>query len=334
MKVCLYFEAEKLIQTSGIGRAFQHQKLALELVGVETCTDPEESYDILHINTYGFSSQRVVQKAKERNIPVIYHAHSTEEDFRNSFILSNQIAPYLRRHLIHLYSMADHIITPTPYTKRLLEQYGIQVPITPISNGIKLNRFVYDEEKVKAFRRYFGLSEQDKVIVSVGLYFERKGISDFMEIAKHFKDINFIWFGHTPLMSIPAATRHLISHHPDNVILPGYVRGPIIEGAFMSADLFLFASLEETEGIVVLEALAARCPLLIRDIPVYADWLEDKVHVHKAQTVDEFCARIEAYYEDILVNTVDAGYTLAQARSLEEVGKQLLSLYTQVRNQI
>jgi 1,2-diacylglycerol-3-alpha-glucose alpha-1,2-glucosyltransferase len=154
-----------------------------------------------------------------------------------------------------------------------------------------------------------------------------------MEIAKQFKDINFIWFGHTPMMSIPASTRHLINHHPDNVILPGYVRGPIIEGAYMSADMFLFATLEETEGIVVLEALAARCPLLIRDIPVYADWLEDQVHVHKAKHVQEFCDKIRAFYQNELCATVEAGYQLAKDRSLDAIGQQLYELYIQVRSQ-
>jgi len=41
MKVALYFESEKLIQTSGIGRAFYHQKMALESAGVEYTTDTE-----------------------------------------------------------------------------------------------------------------------------------------------------------------------------------------------------------------------------------------------------------------------------------------------------
>ena len=334
MKVCLYFEAEKLIQTSGIGRAFQHQKQALSEVGVEVCTDPDDVYDVLHINTYGITSTSVIQKARDYHRPVIYHAHSTEEDFRNSFILSNQIAPLLRKHLIHLYSLADHIITPTPYAKKLLENYGIQVPITPISNGIKLQRFLPNEEKKRAFRKYFGLSEQQKVIVSVGLYFERKGIFDFIELARAFPDITFIWFGHTPMISIPQAVRKAVGHPPDNVILPGYVRGPIIEGAYLSADLFLFASYEETEGIVVLEALAAQCPLLIRDIPVYQDWLEDGVTCYKAKDVEGFKTVIRAFYAHQLPDTRSAGHQLAQARSLEAVGEQLLELYQKVRSQV
>ncbi|MBR2768096.1 MAG: hypothetical protein IKD68_04110, partial [Solobacterium sp.] len=54
MKVLLYFESESLIQTSGIGRAFEHQKTALASQGISYTTDPwDEDYDILHINTCG-----------------------------------------------------------------------------------------------------------------------------------------------------------------------------------------------------------------------------------------------------------------------------------------
>ena len=331
MKVALYFESEKLIQTSGIGRAFHHQKLALESAGVEYTTNVEDKFDILHINTVGITSTSVIENARKNGAKVIYHAHSTEEDFRNSFILSNQIAPFMRKHLIHLYSLADYIITPTPYSKRLLQNYGIEVEIEDVSNGIDLNRFNYNEEKVKAFRRYFSLSDDQKVVISVGLYFKRKGIQDFMEVAKYFPDVKFIWFGYTPMISIPKSVRDLIHDHPRNVILPGYVKGPIIEGAYASADCFFFPSYEETEGIVVLEALASKCPVLIRDIPVYEDWLEHNVSCFKSIDNEGFANNIKQILNKEQIDTCEAGYQLAVERSIPEVGKKLKSIYEKVR---
>lgn len=334
MKVALYFESEKLIQTSGIGRAFQHQKMALESAGVEYTTDVEEKFDILHINTVGISSSLVIENARKQGAKIIYHAHSTEEDFRNSFILSNQIAPFVRKHLIHNYSLADYIITPTPYSKKLLMEYGITVEIDDVSNGIDLNRFNYDEEKVKAFRRYFSLEDDQKVVISVGLYFERKGIQDFMEVAKYFPDIKFIWFGYTPMISIPKSVRDLVHDHPSNVILPGYVRGPIIEGAYASANCFFFPSYEETEGIVVLEALASKCPVLIRDIPVYEDWLVHNESCFKAVDNEGFVKTIRQILDNKHIDTREKGYALAKERSIEEVGKKLRKIYEKVRGNV
>ncbi len=330
MKILLYFEAEKAIQTSGIGRAFAHQKEALSLVNVPYTTDPEDGYDILHINTVGPSSVYMINQARKGGKKIIYHAHSTEEDFRDSFVLSNQLSPFFKKYLVMLYSSADYILTPTPYSKKLLEGYGINTPIQDVSNGIQLGRFAYDEEKVKAFRNYFGLLPDKKVVISVGLYFERKGILDFMEVAKLLPDYQFIWFGFTPLVSIPKHVQDAIKNPPDNVILPGYIKGPVIQGAYMGADCFFFPSKEETEGIVVLEALAASQNVLVRDIDVYNPWLVDKVNCYKGTTNESFAQLVEDIVEKRLPSTKEEGFKTAETKSIENIGHVLKEVYLKV----
>ncbi len=326
MKVCLYFESEKLIQTSGIGRAQSHQKKALESVGISYTSDPSEPYDILHINTLGMSSAPVIIKAHLEGKPVIYHAHSTEEDFKNSFVLSNQIAPFFKIHIVTLYSMAELLITPTPYAQSLLEGYGINKPIHAISNGIEIARYQKDDEKIKSFKRYFSLKEDQKIVMGVGFYFERKGIIDFIETARRNPDVTFIWFGFTPSIYLKSKVRQAMEDVPDNLILPGYVKGPIIEGAYSVADAFFFPSLEETEGIVVLEALASKCPVLVRDIGAFDPWLIHEVNCLKAVDVEGFSTQIRRIINK-QIDTTEAGFLTAKARDLPEIGKQLKAVY-------
>ena len=137
MKILLYTENENMIGKSGLGKAIKHQMRALKENGVEYTTDPNDEYDIIHINFYGPMSYMLAKKAKKTGKKVIYHAHSTEEDFRNSFILSNQIAPAFKNWLIKCYTLGDHILTPTPYSKKLLRSYGIENPITDISSFLE-----------------------------------------------------------------------------------------------------------------------------------------------------------------------------------------------------
>ena len=271
-----------------------------------------------------------IAQARRLGKAILYHAHSTEEDFKNSFLFSNQVAPLFKKHLISMYTQADEIVTPTPYAKRLLESYGIEIPISSISNGIDLEKYLYDEDKAYAFRRYFGLNKDQKVVIGVGLYIKRKGIQDFLDVASHFPDITFIWFGYSSSYTIPSDLKTKIENHSPNVILPGYVKGSIIEGAYMDSDLFFFPSYEETEGIVVLEALAAKCPVLIRDIGVYEDWLEDNKTCYKAHDNFEFAQKIKAFYNHELNNTVDEAYELAKERTLEKVGQELKKLYSKI----
>ena len=50
MKVLLYSQKQSMLKKSGIGRAFYHQKRALEAAGIEYTTDPKDTYDLVHVN--------------------------------------------------------------------------------------------------------------------------------------------------------------------------------------------------------------------------------------------------------------------------------------------
>ena len=328
MKVLLYFEGKKIISKSGIGRAMKHQIAALTSQNIEYTLSAKDDFDILHINTVGITSFRIIRRARKNGKKVIYHAHSTEEDFRNSFMFSNQIAPFFKKHICRLYKKADLIITPTPYSKSLLESYGINLPIYAISNGINLEKFNYNEKKIEKFREYFHLAKEDKVVISVGLFFERKGILDFIEVAKRLPEYKFIWFGHVPLYSIPKKIRDIVrKNHPDNVIFPGYVSGDVIEGAYCGANAFFFPSKEETEGIVVLEALASYQKVIIRNIPVFEPWLKNNINCYKGKNVEEFTYLVKNAVEDKLPDVRRNGRKTAEDRSIEAIGGKLREVY-------
>ena len=93
MKILLHSDKMKQIEKSGVGRAIKHQMKALELNNVDYTLDINDDYDIIHINTIFPESYLIGKKAKKMGKKVIFHAHSTEEDFRNSFLFSNQFAP-------------------------------------------------------------------------------------------------------------------------------------------------------------------------------------------------------------------------------------------------
>lgn len=332
MKVLLHSDKLELIEKSGVGRAIKHQMRALELNNIPYTLDPNDDYDIIHINTIFPESYLMGKKVKKMGKKVIYHAHSTEEDFRNSFILSNQVAPLFKNWLKKCYSSADLVITPTPYAKRLLDNYDLGKEIVAISNGIDLEFFKRDEELGKKFRKEFGFSENDKIVMAVGLFIERKGIIDFVELAKRHPEYNFIWFGYTNLNTVPHKVREAVETKLDNLYFPGYVPSDILKGAYSGANLFIFPTFEETEGIVLLEALAMKIPVLVRDIPIYEGWLEDGVNLYKAKDLEEFDKKISDILEGRLPSLVEEGYIVAKERDIKNIGKQLKQVYERVLN--
>ena len=141
MKVLLFSEGMNLIKISGLGRAIMLQQRAMELNGIEYTLDPKDSYDVVHINTLGLKSKHLAKKAKKAGKRVVYHAHSTQEDFRNSFIGSNLISGLFKKWICSCYRRGDVIVTPTEYSKSLIRGYGLTAPIYAVSNGIDLARY-------------------------------------------------------------------------------------------------------------------------------------------------------------------------------------------------
>ncbi len=328
MKIKLYFENEKAISKSGIGRALKHQQVALDLNHIEyTTLHQDNDYDILHINTVWLASYLQVKKAKRMHKKIVFHAHSTMEDFKNSFMFSNQLAPIYKKWLVHMYNYGDVIVTPTPYSKSVLQGYGIQKPIYAVSNGIDVSQFAYNEEYVKEFRSFFHLDDKQIVIISVGWLFERKGFDTFCNIARKFPEYTFIWFGDKNLSAPTKKIRKILSDLPKNVILPGYISGNIIKGAYCGANLFFFPSREETEGIVVLEALASNIPVLVRDIPVYHGWLEDQKNCYMGENYQDFVNLIPQILSQDNTNIIKNGYDLARSKSLGNIGMELKKVY-------
>ncbi|EHJ55670.1 hypothetical protein HMPREF9318_02136 [Streptococcus urinalis FB127-CNA-2] len=329
MKVLLYLEAEKYIRQSGIGRAIKHQEKALDIAGIPYTTNPKEHYDLVHINTNGPFSWYLMRKAQNLGKKVIIHGHSTEEDFRNSFIFSNALAPLFRRHLCRFYRQADAIITPTQYSKELIKAYGIKTPIYAVSNGIEIEKYGPKPEKEASFREYFNLKENQKVVICAGLYFMRKGIDDFIKVAEKMPDVTFIWFGETNKWIIPKQVRDIVTtNHPTNVLFPGYIKGDVFEGAMSGADAFFFPSREETEGIVVLEALASHQNVILRDIPVYKDWIPEEAVTYE-KDVNGFVKAIREVLqsED---NKGEIGFKVAQSKDLATIAQQLGNVYQTV----
>ena len=330
MKVLLYFEKIDKVKTSGIGRALKHQILALESQGIEYTLDPKDDYDLAHINTYYGHSKRLLKKLKKKGIPVVVHGHSTIEDFRESFRFWKLIAKIrFNRNLLWFYKNADFIITPTEYSKKLIDSYNLGTEVIFVSNGIKPEEYVFSDEYDEEYFKKFDIKENDKVVMGAGFYFKRKGIHDFFDVARKFPDVKFIWFGYLSKIMCTQEMLRILKNRPKNAILAGYST-TLIKAAYRNADCFFFPSYEETEGIVVLEALTCKRPILLRDIGVYEGWMQDCVNCYKAHNNEEFEAKLRYILNNDNSKIVEEGLKIVNERTLDKVGIKLKEAYEYV----
>ena len=209
----------------------------------------------------------------------------------------------------------------------MLKSYGIKNDIYVVSNGVELKNFEQNESLGNEFRRKYNLKKDDKVIVGIGLYIERKGIIDFVELARQMPEYKFIWFGYSPLIFSRKKVRKAINTKLDNLIFAGYVEQNIICQALNGCDVYIAPTFEETEGITIIEAASCRTNMIVRDIPVFKGWLVDGKNVYMAKNINEFKEKIQKIISGELPSLTQEAYGIAEERKSENIGIKLKNVY-------
>ncbi len=332
MKVCLYLENPNLYRGCGIWKSFEHQEEELKLSGVEYTKDPLEDYDILLVNSTWLKSYLAIRKARRKNKKVIVYAHMTAEDFRDSMIFSNPLSKILKIWLNFLYSGADLILAPSEYTKNLLKSKYPRLTnknIVVLSNGVDTVKWNPNISRARQFRKDFNLNKP--IVLGVGMFFARKGILDFIAVAKKLRDFDFVWIGkYNRKIANNKEINRALENAPENFKYVGYVKD--ILGAYSASDVFFFPSYEENEGIVVLEAAAMKRPLLLRDIPVFKSYLEENKSCIFGKNQKEFTKALENLMEN-KQKRVELGREarrIAAERDLKKNGERLKKILKEV----
>ena len=347
MRALNYLELEGPLQRSGWGTAAAQQRKALATTDIEVTTSPlrggdlEEvvtsllageglvaDYDLAHCNAPGPASLAVARHAKHNGIPLILHAHMTAEDFGESFRLSSEIAPLLKRYLRWFYSQADLVLCPSDYTKRILEDYPVEAPIRTITNGVDRESLAGHAELREEYRERFEL--EGMVVFALGNVFERKGLTDFCRLAEA-TEYDFVWFG--PYDTGPQASeavRRWTQHPPENVQFTGWIEDK--RGAFGAGDVYLFPTKNENQGIAVLEAMACGKAIVLRDIPVFEEFFTHGEDCLKCESRAEFRAALDRLAENpaLRERLGEGARSTAADHSLERVGRELSNLYREV----
>ncbi len=341
MKVSFILDMEKSLIGSGVYSSATRIAEKLNECGIHAeINGKNHPYDIYHFQTslpQSLIRAQILNKRKKRKYKIIMTGHTTIEDFRDSFLFSNKIDFALIPYLTKYYSFADFLIAVSDYNRDILLKYGYDPSrIRVISNGIDLSKNRKNLRLRKITRQYLNLSSNEFLVISVGICIYRKGPDVFVEVAQNTQEHRFFWIGkYLALGTIahsPVLRKKLnLARKLKNIKFTGYVSRQTLEGLRNAADIFLYVSREENQGIALLESIAYGNVPVVRNHPVF-NWLSDEKDCLKGNSIDEFSRQIRRLKsnEKLIRGLRAQGAETLKSHDINKSIKQLADLYVEI----
>lgn len=305
----------------GSYRTIQNEVKSLRESSIKVNKNSLRPLDVNHAHTMGPLSLLHLHGSK----PLVYTNHISSYEsqiLKIPGIIVEKFSEYFKK-------KSDVVVSPSPFGKKLMEK-NLDKPIAVISNGIDTEKFRFSQRRRERFRKRFGL-EDKKVIYSVGTPIPKKGLSEMIKLADHFKDeddVQLMWVGRIfPHLEVDFTLNDLRKKY-ENILFTGFVED--IVAAHSAGDVFLMPSHHELFGIPVIEAMACDRPVIVRDIECYRDWLHDGKNCLKFD--GDLIEVVEGVLEGDSEKLVKGGRETVKNHDLESLREAYTKLYTGVRN--
>lgn len=225
------------------------------------------TWDVIHIHTPFRAHQIGVALAKRTGRPTVESYHTYFEEYVANYL--PWFPPRLMRFFVRRFSRklcesVDHLIVPTNEMAAVLKGYGIATPATVVPTGIRLEEFA--RGNAKRFRDAHGFTAAAPLLLTVSRLAIEKNIDFLLEVARALKaealDFTFVIAGEGP--DAPRLKRLAASLGLEERVrfLGNLDRDSTLLDCYSAADVFVFASSTETQGLVLIEAMACGAPIV------------------------------------------------------------------------
>ncbi len=226
-----------------------------------------EAVDVIHIHTPFLAHYAGLRLARARRIPVIATYHTLFEEYLHHYVpllprrLGRGVA---RRFSRSQCNQLDAIVAPSRAMRDALLAYGVSKRIEVLPTGLPAERFRPGDGM--AFRQRHGIAADRPLLLFVGRAAHEKNIGFLIRmmpsVLRQHPDALLLVAGEGPaLNSLQALAVH--TGAASSIRFMGYFnRDTELQDCYRAADIFVFASLTETQGLVLLEAMAQGVPVV------------------------------------------------------------------------
>lgn len=307
MRISVVSESEFMAKGHGVHTAYLELTNALRARSDTTISvNKKQPADVTHLHTVGaYALWRLLFDRSKK----VVSAHIVPASLVGSLVAARFWLPFATVYLRWFYNRADLVFAVSDETKRVLLKLGVRKPIEVVYNVIDTKRYHATADDKKKSRIALGIAADAWLVIGAGQVQPRKRIDSFVSVASQLPAMQFLWVGGMPFGKLAAENRSMqqfIDHAPVNTSFTGVVELDEMKQYYHAADVFWLPSEQETFGLVVVEAAAAGLPVILRDIPDYAEtFADDALLVDDIDTV----GMLEMLRSD------KTFYTQAQART-------------------
>jgi glycosyltransferase involved in cell wall biosynthesis len=275
--------------------------------------------DMVHAHGPFFMGDFALRLSRQHAIPLVFTYHTMFEQYVHDWPVQNEGVKRFMVKLAAGYSnLVDQVIVPSESVREILLKRGVKTPMEVIPTGIDAQRFAKGDGI--AFRQSNQIPPDALVVGHAGRLSPEKNLgfltNCLVELLKKDPRVHALIVGLGPSERMIKDTFEKAGLEK-RLHLTGVLHYQSLVDAYFAMDVFAFASLSETQGIVLIEAMAAGLPVVALDAPGAREVVED---YHNGRLLNEMDQRS---FVDALI------WALSRTTEELQAAKQILRMTVQ-----
>lgn len=335
-----YNDEEKILKIPGIPTGIYDSRLT-SIYPVKAINKIKSwNLDVIHSQTEFAIGSFARLFAKQYNIPIVHTYHTMYEDYVHYITKGhfNKSSKKLVGYLTKFYcdKTITELIVPTKKAYDLFkEKYSVKRNIHIIPTGIEIDRFYrenIDSKKLASLKKQYGIKKNDFTLIFVGRIAEEKNIPFLIDVMAKmidkYNNLKMIIIGDGP--DKESYENYSKSKGTDkNIVFTGKVPWEDVPIYYSIGDAFISASTTETQGLTIIEAMAASLPALTIDDESFSGTVIDELNGFLFKDEEECEKVIEKLLKDkSLVKVLSNGArNSAESHSSKYFAERVLDVY-------
>lgn len=298
-------------------------------------------FDIVHTQHPFMCGLYALNYAKQKKVPLVFTFHTQYQAYSHYFPLPvNFVKKSALFWAANFCNKCDLVVTPSETIKKMVESIKVKSPIKVIPTGININDFQSAKSKTlsQQIKKEFNIPQKSFLLITAGRLAKEKNffflLKSFKLVTEQISNVHLLFAGDGPVREdlFDFAREQKII---DKVTFAGMIPRFKLIQCYTAADLFVFSSLTETQGLVVIEAMASGTPVIVVDAAGVSEVVEDAVDGFKvAENEKEFARKIILILKNEVLRIKMANNARKKAKSYtsQNMALKLLQEYQKLIN--